>query len=71
MVTGETERTGPLNAGETYQHPGVARLIIGRLQPSVATATMPTWNALIPSIKRRGGRLERLRRIVGDRGWSA
>ena len=71
MVTGETERTGPLNAGETYQHPGVARLIVGQLQPQVATATMAVWEPLIKTFKRRGGRLARLDRLLGGRGWSA
>jgi hypothetical protein len=31
MLTGETERTGPLAVGQTYQHPGVARLVVGQL----------------------------------------
>jgi len=71
MLTGLTERTGPLAAGETYQHPGVARLVVGRLQPQVASATMSTWNTATKSAPRRSGRLERLRRIVGDQGWTA
>jgi hypothetical protein len=31
MLTGEVERTGPLHVGETYRHPGIARLAVGRL----------------------------------------
>jgi hypothetical protein len=71
MVTGDVERDGPLYAGETYQHPGIARLIVGRLQPQVAATTMSVWNPLIATIKRRGGRLARLDRLLGGRGWSA
>jgi FRG1-like domain len=31
MLTGEKERTGSLAVGERYQHPGIARLAVGRL----------------------------------------
>jgi len=31
MLTGDVERAGPLRAGDTYQHPGIARLAVGRL----------------------------------------
>ena len=71
MVTGETERTGPLRTGETYQHPGVARLVVGRLTPQAAALTMPKWQEVIKRFKRRAGRPERLRRLLGERGWSS
>jgi hypothetical protein len=31
MLTGDVERTGPLHVGDTYHHPGIARLAVGRL----------------------------------------
>jgi hypothetical protein len=71
MVTGETERTGPLHVGETYQHPGVARLVVGRLAPSVAAATMPAWNTAIGRQRRRSGRLARLLQLLGGKGWTS
>lgn len=39
MVTGQVERTGPLAIGETYQHPGVARLVVGQLAAAPVTTT--------------------------------
>lgn len=71
MLTGQVERDGPLAAGATYRHDGVARLVVGTLEASAAAATMSTWNALIPTMHRRGGRLERIRRRLPGRGWTA
>jgi len=71
MVTGQVERTGPLNAGESYQHAGVARLVVGRLQPQAATMSVPTWQTLIGQGRRRAGRVGWLVRLLGDRGWTA
>jgi hypothetical protein len=31
MLTGDIERAGPLHVGDTYRHPGIARLAVGRL----------------------------------------
>jgi hypothetical protein len=31
MMTGQIEREGPLLAGSSYTHPGIARLAVGRL----------------------------------------
>lgn len=70
MLTGQVERTGPLAAGQTYQHPGIARLVVGRLEPAVAAATMAVWEPLILTFRRRGGRRERLARLLGT-GWTA
>jgi hypothetical protein len=71
MLTGETERSGPLHVGETYQHPGVARLVVGRLEPQAATMTVPTWQTLIGQGRRRAGRLLRIQQLLGDRGWTS
>jgi Fascin domain len=71
MLTGLVERSGPLAPGASFQHDGVARLVVGRLEPAVAAATMSTWNTAITSGRRRGGRLRRLRRLLGTRGWTA
>jgi len=71
MLTGLVERSGPLAAGASFQHGGVARLVVGRLEPSVAASTMSTWNTAIATGRRRGGRLRRLRRLLGNRGWTA
>jgi len=71
MLTGLVERSGPLAAGASFQHGGVARLVVGQLEPAAAAMTMSTWNALIPTIRRRGGRLERLRRHLPGKGWTA
>jgi len=71
MVTGQTERTGPLAAGQSFQHGGVARLVVGQLQPSVAAATMPTWDRIIATVRRRAGRLDRLARRLPGTGWTA
>jgi len=71
MLNGQIERDGPLAVGETYLHEGVARLVVGQLEPAAASATMSTWNALIPTIHRRGGRLERIARRLPGRGWLA
>ena len=69
MVTGLVERSGPLAAGAAFQHGGTARLVVGRLEPAVAAATMPTWHRLIATFRRRAGRLAQIarRRL----GWSA
>jgi hypothetical protein len=71
MVNAQVERTGPLRVGETYQHPGVGRLVVGQLEPAVAAATMSAWEPIVQTYRRRGGRAARLVRLVGDRGWSA
>jgi len=71
MVTGEVERTGPLAAGATYQHPGVGRLVVGRLEAQAAAATMTTWTATTQVGRRHAGRLARLVQLLGDRGWTA
>lgn len=73
MLTGEIEYDGSLRVGETFQHAGVARLVVGRLAGAEATATMATWGvATAPDKpKRRGGRLLRLLHLLGGRGWSS
>jgi hypothetical protein len=71
MMTGLVERSGPLAAGATYQHPGVARLVVGRLEGTAAAATMSTWTTVTATGRRRAGRLGRLVRLLGDRGWTA
>jgi hypothetical protein len=73
MLTGAIERTGPLAAGQTYQHPGVARLVVGRLEPMAASATMSAWavQTAPDKPKRRGGRLSQILRRLPGRGWTA
>lgn len=57
MVSGEVERTGPLAAGDTYQHPGKARLVVGKLAGTVTT----TATAVAP--RKRAGK------ALSERGW--
>lgn len=64
MLTGLIERTGPLAVGASFKHGGVARLVVGRLEGVNATAVATT--AAAPA----AGRLDRLRRLIGDRGWT-
>lgn len=71
MLTGEVEQDGPLRVGQSYRHDGVARLVVGRLEPSVATMTMPTWQGIIGKIRRRAGRLRRVVELLGEKGWSS
>jgi hypothetical protein len=71
MVTGEVEREGPLRVGETYQHPGVARLVVGQLEGATATAATATATKATAAPKPRAGRLQRLVQLIGDRGWTA
>lgn len=71
MLTGQVERSGALAAGASFLHGGVARLVVGQLEPAAAAATMTTWNALVPTIHRRGGRLARIARRLPGRGWLA
>lgn len=71
MLSGLVERSGPLPAGASFQHGGVARLVVGQLEPQVASATMSTWNTITPTFHRRAGRLARLARFLRGRGWSA
>jgi Fascin domain len=71
MLTGLVERSGPLPAGASFQHGGVARLVVGRLEASVAATTMTTWTDLIKTFRRRGGRLEQIRRRLPGHGWTA
>jgi hypothetical protein len=71
MLTGQVERDGPLAAGASFQHGGVARLVVGRLEPTAAAATMSAWEPIVQEHRRRGGRLGRLNRLLGGRGWSA
>ena len=63
MLTGEIERSGPLNAGEHYQHPGKARLVVGRLATSASSTQMSAG-------RKWAGRLERIARLIGFRGWT-
>jgi len=71
MLTGQVERDGPLAAGGSFQHGGVARLVVGQLEPQVAAATMSAWEPIIQQHHRRGGRRDRILRRTGGRGWSA
>jgi hypothetical protein len=73
MLTGETERTGPLKVGQTFQHGGVARLVIGQLEAMAATATMSAWTVQTApdKPKRRAGRLLRIARRLPGKGWTA
>lgn len=73
MLSGLVEREGPLAAGASFQHGGVARLVVGRLAPDAAAATMSAWGVQTAPSKpaRRGGRLARLTQLLGGRGWSA
>jgi hypothetical protein len=71
LLTGETERTGPINVGDTYRHPGVGRLIVGTLQPSAATLSTAAFEESNRRYgRRRAGRVERVRRVLPG-GWSA
>jgi hypothetical protein len=73
MLSGQVERSGPLAAGASFQHGGVARLVVGQLEPQAATATMAAWNVAIgPGFpRRRAGRLLRLFRRLRGRGWTS
>ena len=57
--------SGPLAAGASFQHGGVGRLVVGRLEPAVAAATMAAWEPIIAQHRRRGGRLARIARLLG------
>jgi len=71
MLTGLVERSGPLPVGAAFQHGGVARLVVGRLEPQAASATMETWNRITPTFRRRAGRLGRVARRLRGKGWTA
>ena len=73
MLTGLVERSGPLAAGASFQHGGVARLVVGRLEPMAASATMSAWavQTAPDKPKRRGGRLIRIARRLPGKGWTA
>jgi hypothetical protein len=73
MLTGQVERSGPLAAGASFQHGGVARLVVGQLEAQAAAATMSAWTTAIgPGFpRRRAGRLLRLFRRLRGRGWTS
>ena len=48
-----------------------SRLVVGQLQPSVAAATMPAWERIIATVRRRAGRLDRIARRLPGKGWTA
>jgi hypothetical protein len=58
MLTGLVERSGPLPAGATYRHDGVARLVVGWLEPEAAALTVATWDRLNLRCRGRGGALD-------------